>query len=99
MQKETVCLVRRQDVITSECRMQDHLRDANIVSINSTYKALSDATRALHIATGFYRVLDGLGLLEEKQMVKEDIERIEQKIVGILEEKRRTHVPWKGGRI
>ncbi len=96
---ELLYTVRRKDVIKSECRMQDHIRDANMVSTSSTYRALSDATRALHIATGFYRVLDGLGLLETKQMVKEDIERIEQKIADILKEKQRTHIPWKGSRI
>lgn len=96
MQRESVQLVARKDVVAQECIMQDFLRDANGVNVNSTYKALSDANRALHIATGFYKVLDGLGLLEEKQMVKEDIERIEQKIIDILEEKRRYDFPrWK----
>ena len=86
---EILYSVKQSDVIIQDKRMHRYLADANLVDERSTRKALNDAYRALHIARGFYEVLNGLGLLNEHNMVGEDIERIEQKIQEIMAERNR----------
>lgn len=83
-------------VIQQNKNMYEQLNNANRVSQDSTYADLRDALMALNICRGMYKVLDGLGLTEEKNFVAEDIKRVEAKIDSILEEKRRKDRPkWR----
>lgn len=86
---EIVYTVKRADVVIQDKRMSRLIQDANSVGPSSTYKDLNDAYRALNIARGFYEALSGLGILDLQSMVGEDIERIEQKILELKEEKYR----------
>lgn len=76
--------------------MHKYLYEANSVDINSSFKAIDDAFRALYIAKGFHNALNGVELLGEGNTVAEDIERIEAKLNYIKEEKRRKNgMGWK----
>lgn len=86
---EIVYTVKRADVVIQDKRMSRLIQDANSVGPSSTYKDLNDAYQKLNIAKGFYEYAKGLGLHDAKSLVGEDIERIEQKIVGLKEEKYR----------
>lgn len=98
MAMQIVTTVDKNAVLIENQRMYAYLNEANRVNARTTFKALQDATRALNICKGMYEVLNNLGLTEEKNLVGEDIARIEAKIQNIYEEKRRKQLPqWKGG--
>jgi hypothetical protein len=86
---EIVYTVKRADVVIQDKRMSRLIQDANSVGPSSTCKDLNDAYQKLNIAKGFYEYAKGLGLHDAKSLVGEDIERIEQKIMDLKEEKYR----------
>lgn len=89
MPNEIMYTVTKEAVVIQDKRMHRYLSAANSANERNTYAALNDAYRTLNIARGFYEALNGLGLLEERNMVGEDIERIEKKIRDLQEEKHR----------
>jgi hypothetical protein len=95
---QVVIPVDKQAVEIENRSMHTYLGDANSADAYSSYKALQDATKALNICKGMHRVLSNLGLTEEKEIVGEDIKRIEAKIQSIYEEKKEKYgFGWKGG--
>ncbi len=69
---------------------------ANDVAPHSTYVKVNKTKEALYEAKGMYRVLNSLELIREQSIIGEDIDRIEAKIQGIYEEKRRKEYPkWR----
>lgn len=72
------------------------IRLANEVSKDSTYAKINKSKEALFEAKGMYRVLKSQQMLKEKELIGSDIERIEEKIQNVYEEKRRKEMPkWR----
>jgi len=83
-----------KDAVTVQIkRMHKYLQSANSIGSDSSIKDLQEAWRVLCIAKGSYHVLKGFGLLDGNM---DDIDRIENKINGILEERYRSKgIVWK----
>jgi len=86
-----------KDAVTVQIkRMHKYLQSANSIGAGSSIKDLQEALRVLCIAKGSYNVLKGFGLLADGITVSDDIDRIENKINGIMEEKYRSKgIVWK----
>jgi hypothetical protein len=96
MATQNVLLVDKDAADIQNRRMHVYLDEANRVDAYNSFKALHEATRALNICRGMFEALNGLGLIEAENIVKDDISRIESKIENIYEEKRSKHLPrWR----
>ncbi len=88
MPNEILYTVPKEAVVIQDKRMHRYLGAANSANTRSTQAELIDAYRVLNIARGFYQALNGLGLLDPQNMVGEDIERVEKKILELQKEKK-----------
>lgn len=86
MPNETVSIIKQEKAAEQIKRMHKYLYEANSVTATSLRKALESAQVSVYIAKGFYNALNGLGILSDGNVISEDIERVDAKIKGILEE-------------
>jgi hypothetical protein len=70
-------------------RMNKYISEANEVNSDSAYESLRFARLTLANSRGIYICLKGLGLLSKDEVIGENIDRVQQKIEDILDEKRR----------
>jgi hypothetical protein len=91
---QIVLTVDKQAVIRQRKWIQTLCCQANLINVDSTYKVLNDAANTLNKAVGIYITLDEFELLEPKdsERIKEDIERIENKIFYLKEEKKKARL-------
>ncbi len=69
---------------------------AQDVSGHSTFEQLRKAKESLDIAKGLHMALSSLELIDDFAATADDLDRIERKHMGILEDKRRRDYPrWK----
>lgn len=88
--------VEKSAVIGLKNELYDMMKTAREITTESTFETIRKAQDAFNQAKGLYRALIALDLLNEFAVTQEDIDRIERKQLGILEEKRRKdRLKWK----
>lgn len=76
--------------------LRDYINKANAINPEITYVALRRAEEWLQRAKAIHKTLKVLDLLDEASVTEEDLERTENKLRDILEEKRRKDIPkWR----